>query len=352
MSNLKGSVALVAGATRGAGRGIARALGEAGTTVYCTGRSSRAAPRLEENAARPETIEETAELVDAAGGVGIAIRADHTEDAAVSALCARIRAEQGRLDVLVNDIWGGDALTEWGRPFWQLDCAQGFTLLERAVHTHVLTSRHAVPLMLETRSAGSTEESRPPGLIVEVTDGAFAGYRGQLFYDLAKANVIRLAYAMSVELASHPITAVALTPGFLRSEAVLAHFGVREDNWRDAIAKDPHFAHSETPLLIGRVIAALAADPDSARFAGRPQTCWDLARHYDVHDVDGAQPHWDEHLDEAIAAILAADAPSQDDLFLLQARGPQLDFDPTRADQRAAIAAFLARHPEPPSGPA
>lgn len=328
MSTLQGRVALVAGATRGAGRGIARALGEAGATVVCTGRSSRAGPVKPD---RPETIEETAELVDAAGGAGVAVRVDHTDEAAVERLIARVRADHGRLDVLVNDIWGGDALTEWGRPFWELDVRNGFVMFERAVHTHIVTSRHAVPLMLATGG----------GLIVEVTDGAFGGYRGQLFYDLCKASVIRLAYAQSVELADQPITAVALTPGFLRSEAVLDHFGVGAENWRDAIAQDPHFAHSETPLLVGRVVAALAADPGVERWSGQALTCWDLARHYDVRDVDGAQPHWDEHLDEAVEAILASDAPDADDLLLLRMRKPQLDFDAARAEQRARIEAFL-----------
>jgi NAD(P)-dependent dehydrogenase (short-subunit alcohol dehydrogenase family) len=212
---LEGKVALVAGATRGAGRGIARALGEAGATVYCTGRSSRLG---EPNPERPETIEETAELVAAGGGTGIALRADHTDEAAVRTLIERVRTDHGRLDILINDIWGGDALTEWGKPFWELDNAQGFRMIERAVHTHVVTSRHGVPLMLEGDG----------GLVVELTDGAFHGYRGQLFYDLCKTATIRLAYAMSVELAKRPVTAVAITPGFLRSEAVLAHFGVRE----------------------------------------------------------------------------------------------------------------------------
>lgn len=328
---LQGKVALVAGATRGAGRGIARALGEAGATVYCTGRSSRAGTVDPE---RPETIEETAELVTAAGGTGVAVRADHTDEAAVAALFARVRADHSRLDILINDIWGGDALTEWGKPFWEVDVQQGFTMLERAVHTHIITSRHGVPLMLEHSG----------GLVVEITDGAFAGYRGQIFYDLCKNSAIRLAYAMSVELADHPVTAVAMTPGFLRSEAVLDHFGVREENWRDAIQQDAHFEQSETPLLVGRAIAALAADPDVKRFAGQALTCWDIARHYDVHDADGRQPHWDEHLDRSIEAILERDAPSPDDLFLLKVRGPQIDFDPARASQRDRIAAFLQRH--------
>ncbi|MCR9244671.1 MAG: SDR family oxidoreductase [bacterium] len=335
---LGGRVALVAGATRGAGRGIACALGAAGATVYCTGRSSQSAPGGDPQ--RPETIEETAELVTAAGGNGIAVRVDHTEEAAVAALFERVDSEHGRLDVLVNDIWGGDALTEWGKAFWEVDVRQGFELMQRAIHTHVITSRHGVPVMLAAIAANRQDG----GLVVEVTDGAFQGYRGQLFYDLCKASVIRLAYAMAVELAQHPITALAVTPGFLRSEAVLDHFGVTAANWRDAIAKDPHFAASETPLLIGRVIAALAADPAVSRFAGRVLAGWDLAREYDVKDVDGRQPHWDEHLDGAIAEVLQRDAPTQDELFVLRMRRSQLDFDVERAAQRAAIVEFLARH--------
>ncbi len=322
---------MVAGATRGAGRGIARALGEAGATVYCTGRSSRAGVV---DPQRPETIEETAELVTAAGGTGIAVRVDHTEEDAVAQLFERIRADHGTLDILINDIWGGDALTEWGKTCWEVDVRQGFAMMERAIHTHIITNRHGIPLMLDGNG----------GLIVELTDGAFYGYRGQLFYDLCKISVIRLAYALSVELADHPITAVAVTPGFLRSEAVLDHFGVTETNWRDAVEKDPHFAMSETPLLVGRVIAALAADPDVRRYAGQPLTCWDLARHYGVKDADGRQPHWDEHLDATVEAIIDRDSPSPDDVLLLRVRKPQIDFDRSRADQRARIETFLRRH--------
>ncbi len=334
MTTLHAKVAVVAGATRGAGRGIAVALGEAGATVYCTGRSSREGPT---NPKRPETIEETAELVTFAGGTGIPVRVDHTDETAVQRLIEQVRSDHGRLEILVNDIWGGDELTEWGKPFWELDVARGFEMMERAIHTHIITSRHAVPLMRD----GSD------GLLVEVTDGAFHGYRGQLFYDICKASVIRLAYAMSVELAADTITAVAITPGFLRSEAVLDHFGVTETNWRDAIDKDPHFAHSETPLLIGRVIAALAADPTKSSRAGQPLTCWDMARHYGTTDIDGAQPHWDEHLDAAIEEILRSPSPSPDDLLLLKARLPQLDFDLTRAKQRTQMDAFLARNGDP-----
>jgi NAD(P)-dependent dehydrogenase (short-subunit alcohol dehydrogenase family) len=332
---LQGKVALVAGATRGAGRGIARALGEAGATVYCTGRSTREG-RVDPK--RPETIEETAEQVAAAGGAGIAVRVDHTEERAVAQLFERVRAEHGKLDILINDIWGGDSLTEWGKKFWEVDLQQGFTMMERAVHTHITTSRYGVPLML----AGG-------GLIVEITDGAFRGYRGQLFYDLCKMSVIRLAYAMSVELAGHNITSVAVTPGFLRSEAVLDHFGVSEENWRDAVEKDPHFAMSETPLFVGRVIAALAADPNVHRWAGQALSSWDLARHYDVKDADGRQPHWDEHLDAAVEQIIDRAAPSSEDIFLLTLRKHQLDFDDARSAHRARIETFLKRHRSPGS---
>jgi len=329
MTTLQGKVALVAGATRGAGRGIARALGEAGAIVYCTGRSSRQGPV---DSKRPETIEETAELVTAAGGIGVAVQVDHTDETAVETLIERMRTDHGKLDILINDIWGGDSLTDWGKTFWEVDVQTGFKMMERAIHTHIITSRHGVPLMRQGQA----------GLIVELTDGAFYGYRGHLFYDLCKMSVIRLAYAMSVELADSPISAVAITPGFMRSESVLDHFGVTEDSWRDAIEKDPHFAHSETPLLVGRVIAALAADPAAGARSGQALTCWDLARHYDVTDADGSQPHWDEHLDAAVEKILSSDSPSQDDILLLTMRGPQIDFDDSRADQRARIEAFLS----------
>ena len=330
---LHGKVALVAGATRGAGRGIARALGEGGATVYCTGRSSRSGTI---NPERPETIEETAELVDVAGGEGIAVRVDHTDETQVIGLVDRIRAAHGRLDILVNDIWGGDALTEWGKPFWDLDVSKGFRMMELAVHTHIITSRHAVPLML----GGAT------GLIVEVTDGAFSGYRSQLFYDLCKSSVVRLAYGMSVELSDAPLTALAITPGFLRSEAVLDHFGVTEDTWREAVETDPHFAHSETPLYVGRAITALAADPHVDRFAGQTLTSWGVAREYGLSDADGSRPHWDDYLDGAIDEMLEAPSPGPEDLFILRIRMNQLDFDHSRADQRDRIRQYLAEHPQ------
>lgn len=240
---LSGKVALVAGATRGAGRGIACELGALGATVYCTGRSVRGQSATGN---RPETIEETAEMVSERGGVGLYQQVDHSQPEQVQALIAAIEVEQNRLDILVNDIWGGDALSEWGTSFWELSLEKGLQMQAQAVHTHIITSRYAVPLMLKGKN----------GLIVEITDGDSLQYRGNLFYDLAKISVIRLAYAMSEELRAHHITALAVTPGFLRSEAMLDHFGVTEATWREAIAQDPHFAASETPFFVGRAVAA------------------------------------------------------------------------------------------------
>jgi NAD(P)-dependent dehydrogenase (short-subunit alcohol dehydrogenase family) len=278
-------VALVAGATRGAGRGIARALGEAGATVYCSGRSVRGRPAT---GARPETIEETAELVTAAGGRGRAIRCDHLRDAEVADLCATIRREAGRLDVLVNDVWGGDALTEWGTPFWKLDTAKATTLLEVALHTHLVTARHAVPIMV---AAGR-------GLVVEITDGDGFGYRGNLAYDLAKHAVIRLAFGMAWELRRTGVTALAVTPGFLRSEEMLERFGVTEATWREGAKVSPHFIASETPLFVGRAVAALAADPEVKRRSGRVFSSWGLSDEFGFVDADGARPHWGRYARE------------------------------------------------------
>ena len=293
-------VALVAGATRGGGRGIARALGELGATVYCTGRSTRQKPRPSHDPSapfalerRPETIEETAELVDRAGGRGIAVALDHNDVEAVSALVARIEREQGRLDVLVNDIWGGEALVEWGKPFWELDPDRAWALLEGALRTHLVTSRLAAPLMVAARR----------GLIVEVTDGDAAYYRSNLAYDLAKIAVIRMAFGMAEELRPHGVTALALTPGFIRSEAMLEHFGVSEATWRDAGASDRHFLESETPLYLGRAVAALATDPDVARHSGHALSTWQLHRVYGFVDADGREPDWGAHAEgEAFAA--------------------------------------------------
>jgi NAD(P)-dependent dehydrogenase (short-subunit alcohol dehydrogenase family) len=278
--DLENHIALVAGATRGGGRGIATELGTRGATVYVTGRSTR---DRRTDMDRAETIEETAEIVDAAGGRGIAVVVDHTDPEQVRALVARIAAEQdGRLDVLVNSVWGGDHLTTWDAQFWDHDLESGLEIQRRAVWAHVITAHAAVPLMVARRS----------GLVVEVTDGVSDKYRGSLFYDLSKASGIRLAMAMAADLEPHGIAAVAVSPGFLRSEAMLDHFGVTAETWRDGIEKDKHFAQSETPRFVGRAIAALAADPDNARWSGRAVGSWDLARAYGFEDVDGAHPDW------------------------------------------------------------
>jgi NAD(P)-dependent dehydrogenase (short-subunit alcohol dehydrogenase family) len=285
---LNDRVALVAGGTRGGGRGIAVQLGAAGATVYVTGRSSGSGRSV---LGRPETIEETAEQVTAAGGTGIPVRVDHASPEEVRALAGRIAAEQdGRLDVLVNSVWGGDPLTDWSHPLWEQDLDQGLRLLRQAVETHVITSRFALPLMV----------ARGRGLVVEVTDGNTARYRGSFFYDLAKSAVIRLAVAQAAELRPHGVAAVAITPGFLRSEAVLEHFGVTEDTWRDAIAQDPHFAYSETPAYLGRAVAALAADPGVMAKTGRALATWGLYKEYGFTDVDGTRPDFAAHWADAL----------------------------------------------------
>lgn len=291
MQPLKDKIAVVAGATRGAGRGIACMLGELGATVYCTGRSVRGKPATGN---RTETIEETAELVTQYGGVGIHHQADHTDEGQVIALFERVRQEYGRLDILVNDIWGGDSLTEWGQPFWVLDWNRGRTLLERAIYTHIITSRHGAPLMLEKNQ----------GLIVEITDGDHMSYRGNLFYDLAKMGTIRLAYNMAQDLKEHNITALAVTPGFLRSEEMLDYFGVTEENWQEGAKKDAHFIASETPFYVGRAVAALAADPNVHEKAGQVWASWTLMREYGFKDVDGRRPDWGTYYKEVVVPEL------------------------------------------------
>jgi NAD(P)-dependent dehydrogenase (short-subunit alcohol dehydrogenase family) len=287
---LNDTVALVTGGTRGAGRGIAVELGAAGATVYVTGRTTRGA-RSPMN--RGETIEDTAALVTEAGGKGIPVRVDHTVPDEVAALVERIDAEQdGRLDVLVNDIWGGDPLIDWSKPFWEHSLADGLRAIHNAIDTHLITSSLAAPMKI----------ARGTGLIIEMTDGTGRdGYRGNLFYDLAKQAMIRLAEGQAEELRPHGVTALALTPGFLRSEAVLDHFGVTEDNWRDGIAKDRHFAASETPRFVGRAVVALASDPAVARFSGQALSSWELAREYGFDDVDGSRPDWGAHYAEHVA---------------------------------------------------
>jgi NAD(P)-dependent dehydrogenase (short-subunit alcohol dehydrogenase family) len=297
--DLEGKVALVAGATRGAGRGIATELGAAGATVYVTGRTTR---ERQSEYARPETIEETAELVTAAGGKGIAMPTDHLVSDEVRALVARIRTEEGRLDILVNDVWGGEKLFEWNKPVWDHDLQNGLRLLHLAVDTHLITAHHALPLMIE----------RPGGLLVEVTDGTSAynatHYRLSPFYDLAKVAVNRMAWAHAKDLGKHGSTAVSLTPGWLRSEMMLDAFGVSEANWRDATAKVPHFVISETPRFVGRAVAALAADPDRSRWNGESLSSGGLAHVYGFTDLDGSRPDAWRYLVEVDEAGLPADA--------------------------------------------
>ncbi|MEU4712660.1 SDR family oxidoreductase [Micromonospora purpureochromogenes] len=295
---LTGKVALVAGATRGAGRQIAIQLGAAGATVYATGRSSRAG-RSEMD--RPEIIEETAELVTAAGGTGIAVRVDHLVPEQVRDLVARIDAEQGRLDVLVNDIWGGDPLITWEKPVWEQPLEAGFRTLRLAVDTHIITSHFALPLLIRN----------PGGLVVEIGDGTKeyndANYRLSVFYDLAKVSVNRLAFSQAHELKPHGCTAVALTPGWIRSESMLEHFGVTEENWREGAAKDPHFLISETPAFVGRAVAALAADEQKARWNGTSVSSGQLSQVYGFTDVDGSRPDAFRYITEVVDAGKPAD---------------------------------------------
>ena len=279
MQVLKGKVAVVAGATRGAGRGIACMLGDAGAIVYCTGRSVRGKPS---DMNRPETIEETAEMVTDRGGVGIWAQVDHTEPDQVKALFERVKGEQkGQLDILVNDVWGGDGLAE-GKSFWEHSLEKGLLMQQRAVHSHIITSYYGVPLMV----------ARGRGLVVEITDGNSLWYGpGEFFYNFAKVSAIRLAFTMSCDLQKHNITVVALTPGYLRSEMMLEEkFGVTEENWQDGIKKDPDFADSETPFYIGRAVVALASDPNVMKKTGRALSTSSLALEYGFTDIDGRQP--------------------------------------------------------------
>jgi NAD(P)-dependent dehydrogenase (short-subunit alcohol dehydrogenase family) len=303
---LTGRVALVAGATRGAGRAIAVELARSGAFVYATGRSTRTA-RSEYD--RPETIEETGELIEAAGGRGAALRVDHLDPSQVAELAARIDRDHGRLDVLVNDIWGGENLVDWETPVWEHDLENGLRLLRLAIDTHLITSHHALPLLIRN----------PGGLVVEVTDGTAeynaATYRLSVFYDLAKTSVIRLAWSQGHELAPHGCAAVALTPGWMRSEMMLEHYGVNEDNWRDALERpyqppSPHPGHfgiSETPTFTGRAVVALAADPDRSRWNQGSVSSGGLAGEYGFTDVDGSRPDAWRYLVEVQDAGLPPD---------------------------------------------
>jgi NAD(P)-dependent dehydrogenase (short-subunit alcohol dehydrogenase family) len=289
MTPLADRIAVVAGATRGAGRGIACMLGESGATVYCTGRSVPGRPPASGHyRGRPETIEETAEQVTARGGRGIAVRVDHAAEADVGALADRIVREHGRLDILVLDFWGDDEPVPFATPFWEIPLARGRATVDRTLWPHIITLQHLVPLML--RSAASV-----PRLIVEVADGPALYYRTSLFFDLAATLRARLAYAVAEELAPHGITVVAVTPGYLRTEHSLDMRGVTEATWRDAAATDPDFLASESPCLLGRGIAALAADPQGSRLSGGLYGSWMLAEEYGVSDADGSRPDFGRH---------------------------------------------------------
>ena len=296
---LEGKVALVTGATRGAGRGIAIELAAAGAFVYCTGRSTRA---QRSEMARPETIEETVELIEREGGRGAAVQVDHIEPAQVEAFVARIEREQGRLDVLVNDIWGGDKFIEWNTPVWEHSLEHGLRMLRLAIETHLITNHFALPLLIR----------KPGGLVIEMTDGTAEynseNYRVSMFYDLAKTSVVRMAWSLAKELAPHSCTALALSPGWLRSEQMLDNYGVAEANWRDAIAKQPHFVITETPRYVGRAVAHLAGDPEVARWNGQSLSSGQLAKVYGFTDLDGSQPDAWRYVVEVQDAGKPADA--------------------------------------------
>ena len=297
--DLSEKVALVAGGTRGAGRGIAVELGAAGATVYVTGRTTRT---QQSEYGRPETIEETAELVTAAGGKGIAVRVDHLVAGKVEGLVARIRRDEGRLDILVNDIWGGEHLMEWNKPVWEHSLEKGLRMLRLAIDTHLITAHYALPLLIEN----------PGGLLVEMTDGTAdynaTHYRISPFYDLVKTGVSRMAWAHAKDLAPHDATSVSLTPGWMRSEMMLEIYGVTEENWRDAAAKQEHFVISETPRFTGRAVAALAADPQKARWNGQSLSSGQLAKVYGFDDLDGSRPDCWRYLSEVQEAGKPGDA--------------------------------------------
>ena len=308
-TSLRGRVAIVAGATRGAGRGIAAALGEAGATVICTGRSTRAQGSSRSDYKRPERIEETAELVTTLGGTGFAVGVDHLNSTEVKQLADDVRRTHGHVDVLVNDIWGAEVLkggpSEWNIPVWKHDLDKGLRILRLGIDTHLITSHHLLPLVID----------RPGGLLVEVTDGTFeynsAHYRISTFYDLVKISINRLGFVQGHELEAQGATAVSLTPGWLRSEMMLENFGVSEARWRDALASTaspqapPGFAVSESPRFVGRAVAALAADPDRHRWNQRSVTSGDLAASYGFTDVDGSQPNVWKYMADVEACVSA-----------------------------------------------
>ncbi len=291
MQPLKDKIAVVAGATRGAGRGIARALGEAGATVYCTGRSVRGNPSPY---GRPETIEETAELINAAGGVGIAVRVDHTIEAEVKALFERVEREHGHLDVLVNSIAGEDPILGGWTSFWEMTMEKGADALRHTVFSHLITAKYAAPLMIAKRR----------GLIIEVTEGDMLFGGGNALSDVVKTAFKGLAVRMAEELRKHRVATLAITPGYLRSETMLQHFGVTEENWREGGKKDKNFLESESPLFIGRAVAVLAQDPKVFARSGDLTSSWEVAREYGFTDADGRRPDWGKHWEESVIPSL------------------------------------------------
>jgi NAD(P)-dependent dehydrogenase (short-subunit alcohol dehydrogenase family) len=280
---LDGKVAVVAGATRGAGRGIARALGEAGGLVYCTGRSVRGNPSPY---ARPETIDETAEMIRDSGGTAVAVRVDHSVESEVQEFFARIQREHGHLDILADSVAGEDPLLAGWATLDKLDLSKGMDAFRQCLFSHVITAKHAVSLMIRKRR----------GLIVEVSEGdMITGTGGSLLVDLIKSSVKNIAFRLAWEMRKHQIAVIAITPGFLRSESMLKGFGVTEENWRDGGKKDPNFLFSETPLFVGRAVAALAADPKVLEKSGEITNSWELSRVYGFTDADGTRPDWGEH---------------------------------------------------------
>jgi NAD(P)-dependent dehydrogenase (short-subunit alcohol dehydrogenase family) len=301
MKTLNGKVAVVAGATRGAGRGIARMLGEAGATVYCTGRSSRTQPNTSGHhyAGRPETIEETAEMVDTAGGRGIAVRVDHTVEAEVAALFKRVKRDEKRLDVLVN-VLTGKPVADWSS-FWKLPPEKGREQVDSWIWPHVTTAHYAAQMMAAQKS----------GLMVEIVEQHTIGYHGQFYFDMFEAALKRLAFGLATELASKNVTAVAITPGFMRTEAILEGFGATEETWEVAARENPKaksfgFAGSETPCFVGRAVAALAADPKVSAKSGGVYSSWGLAEEYGFTDVDGRRPNMHAYMVEHFPHIFAA----------------------------------------------
>lgn len=287
MESLIGRVAIVAGGTRGAGRAISVKLGEAGATVYVTGRTTS---KSQSPMGRKETIEETADMVTKAGGKGIPVKVDHMIESEVIQLFDRVKKESGRLDILVNDIWGGDPLTEWGKPFGEHSLSKGLLMQKQAVESHIVTAHYSIPLFKESNG----------GLIIEVTDGTDYKPRGSFYYSMAKISAIHIAQAMAEDLKGDNITSIAVTPGYLRSEAMLEAYGVTEKNWKEGAKVDPHFIASESPYYIGEAIKCLALDPHIADKTGGIFSTWELSEIYDFKDIDGTQPHWGNYFKDNI----------------------------------------------------